>query len=328
MNTDTPLPLDEPRMPNPPDGAIINYVLKADAKGPVTLEILDAAGKVIRHYASTDRPESVPDASAAAVPLYWYRSGRALPASAGMHRVTWDMRYDALPGGGGGRGGLPIAAVPYNTGTPSTAPWVAPGTYTVKLTADGRSATQPITVKMDPRVRTSAVGLQQQATLSRQLYDGAVSAQATVEQLRALREQADAAAATTTDVAAKTALEGFVKKVVALGGAAPAAGGPGGGRGGAGAGGGPSTGSGQGGRGGAGVPAADSFANIGASLSPLITVLQAADAAPTSAVVAAASERQVALAKLQAQFAALKTGDLAAVNAMLAKAGQAAIVVK
>jgi hypothetical protein len=305
-------------MPNPPDGAMIDYTLKADAKGPVTLEILDASGKTLRRYASTDRPETVPDAATAAVPLYWYRSGRALPASAGMHRVTWDMRYDALPGGGGGRGGLPIAAVPYNTGPAATAPWVAPGTYTVKLTVDGKSYTQPIVVKMDPRVRTSAIGLQQQATLSKALYDGALAAQAAVEQLRGLREQAEAAGAKTTDAAAKTAVEAFVKKVVALGGAAPAAGG--GGRGG-GAGGG-------GGRGGGGAPAPDSFANIGATFSSLISALQAADATPTAAVVAAVTERQAALAKLTSEMAALKTTDLAAVNAALTRAGQPAIVMK
>ena len=55
MNTDTPLPPDEPAGQNPPDGAVIDYWLKADAAQPVKLEILDARGKVVRHYASTDR---------------------------------------------------------------------------------------------------------------------------------------------------------------------------------------------------------------------------------------------------------------------------------
>ena len=40
MNTDTPLPPDEPAAPNPPEGATIDYYLKGPAGGPVTLEIL------------------------------------------------------------------------------------------------------------------------------------------------------------------------------------------------------------------------------------------------------------------------------------------------
>jgi PKD repeat protein len=44
---------------------------------------------------------------------------------------------------------LPIAAVPYNTVPTPTTPWANPGTYTVKLTVDGKSVTQPITVKQE-----------------------------------------------------------------------------------------------------------------------------------------------------------------------------------
>ncbi len=47
-NTDTPLPPEEPAGQNPPDGAILYYYLKAAASGPVTLEISDAAGKLVR----------------------------------------------------------------------------------------------------------------------------------------------------------------------------------------------------------------------------------------------------------------------------------------
>ena len=56
MNTDTPLPPDEPAGQNPPDGAIIDYWLRAPVSGPVTLEISDAAGRVVRHYSSEDVP--------------------------------------------------------------------------------------------------------------------------------------------------------------------------------------------------------------------------------------------------------------------------------
>ena len=54
MNSDTPLPPDVPAGQNPPDGAVIDYYLKSAASGPVTLEILDSTGKLVRRYSSAD----------------------------------------------------------------------------------------------------------------------------------------------------------------------------------------------------------------------------------------------------------------------------------
>jgi photosystem II stability/assembly factor-like uncharacterized protein len=185
LNTDTPWPPDEPRGENPPDGAIIDYTLKSAANGPVTLEILDAKGALVRRYSSAD-PVDRPDPATAAVPLYWYRPLRALPATAGMHRVTWDFHYQPLPGGGG-RGGLPIAAVPFNTVAPPNAPWAAPGMYTVKLTVDGKSYTRPLTLKLDPRVKATAAGQATADRLAKALYDGVNDAQAALQEVRGLR---------------------------------------------------------------------------------------------------------------------------------------------
>ena len=201
-NTDTPIPPDEAAGTNPPDGAIINYTLAANASGPVTLEILDAAGRSVRRYSSTDRNEN-PDVATAPVPLYWYRAPQTLSGSAGMHRFLWDIHYQPIPGGGGGRGGLPIAAVPHDTVPAPSGPWAPPGTYTVKLTVDGKSYTQPLTLKMDPRVTTPAIGLAQQFTLSKQLYDGSLDAQKTLDDIRTRR-----AALTGEAAAALQALEG------------------------------------------------------------------------------------------------------------------------
>src|SRR5262249_45005178 len=155
--------------------------------GPVTLEILDAAGKTIRRYASDDRLEP-PDPATAPVPLYWYRPPQHLSTTAGLHRFTWDIHYQSavVPGG---RGGLTVAAVPYHTRPVPTAPWAPPGQYTVKLTVNRRSYTQPLTLKMDPRVKTPALGLSQQFTLSKQLYDGLLEVQSASQRLRALRER-------------------------------------------------------------------------------------------------------------------------------------------
>ena len=186
-NTDTPLPPDEPGAPNPPEGAIIDYYLKDAASGPVTLEVLDSQQRIVRRYASTD-PVVRPDAARGNLPTYWFRPPRVLSTQAGMHRFTWDVHYQPLAGGGGGRGAgaLPIAAVPYNTVPAPTAPWVRPGAYTVRLTVDGRSYTQPITVKQDPRVKTPAVTMERVYSLTESAYMGAVEAQQAAQQAQAV----------------------------------------------------------------------------------------------------------------------------------------------
>jgi photosystem II stability/assembly factor-like uncharacterized protein len=143
-NTDTPLPPEEPAGKNPPDGAILYYYLKAD--GPATLEILDAAGKLVRRYSTADRaPAPDPNLN---VPQYWVRPFQPLPATAGMHRFVWDLH--ATGAGRGGRGGCPISAIYMDTPC-SEGAWMPPGTYTVKLTAGGQSYTQALVVKPDPR---------------------------------------------------------------------------------------------------------------------------------------------------------------------------------
>jgi len=192
-NTDTPLPPDEVRAPNPPEGGIIDYYLASDAQGPVSLEITDAAGKLVRHYSSADPPEHpLPDpATDAPLPLYWYRKPQTVSASAGMHRFTWDLHYQPIPGVGGGRGGggLPISAVPYDTVPAPATPWVAPGTYTVKLTANGKTYSQPIVVKQDPRVKTPAVAIQQVYTLSKATYYETLAAAEALDAARKANNQ-------------------------------------------------------------------------------------------------------------------------------------------
>ena len=81
----------------------------------------------------------------APVPVYWYRPSQRLSTATGMHRFLWDLHYQPLRGGGG-RGGLPIAAVPHDTPPAPNSPWAPPGQYTVKLTVGGRSSTQPLTL--------------------------------------------------------------------------------------------------------------------------------------------------------------------------------------
>jgi photosystem II stability/assembly factor-like uncharacterized protein len=144
----TPMPRDEPLAENPPFGAMIDYYLKSNPNGPVTLEILDPAGDVIRKYSSEDKTPAVnPDTLS--IPAFWVRTQDPLSAATGMHRWTWDLRPTPpqRPAGGGGGGG---GGGGFGRGGAST---VLPGTYTVKLTAGGQSYTQPLLVKMDPRAK-------------------------------------------------------------------------------------------------------------------------------------------------------------------------------
>jgi hypothetical protein len=296
----------------------------------VTLEILDAAGKRVRHYASTD-PAEPQDPATAPVPIYWYRTPKALSGAAGMHRFLWDLRYQALPGGGGrgGGGGLPMTAVAFNTAPASNAPWAAPGVYTVKLTVNGKSYTQPLTVKMDPRVKTPVAGLLKQTTLSRALYNGALDTQVALVALRNLRTAVKAAQDAAGQNPVAKALAAFDEKAAALEGSAGGGGGRGGGRGGrGGAAAAPAAAqAGSPGAPGGGTPA-ETLSSFGGSVTSIIGLLQAADVTPTSQVVAGATERQKALASLMAKWTALKTTELAALNATLKQASQPPIVIK
>ncbi len=112
-NTDTPIPPDEPTAKNPPDGAIVDYFLAQSTQGPITLEILDAQSKVVRRYASTDKPDLTEEELARQlIPPYWVRMPRILSATAGMHRWVWNLHYTTPLST---RSGYPIAAVPGDT---------------------------------------------------------------------------------------------------------------------------------------------------------------------------------------------------------------------
>ena len=291
-NTDTPIPPDEAAGTNPPDGAIINYTLASAASGPVTLEIFAGSASLsprqvsgqageratlVRRYSSTDRHEN-PDVSTAPVPVYWYRAPQILSGDAGLHRFLWDIHYQPIPGGGGGRGGLPIAAVPYDTVPAPSGPWAPPGQYTVRLTVDGKSYTQPLTLKMDPRVTTPAIGLAQQFTLSKQLYDGIIDTQKALEDVRAMRTQANNQRGRAVD---ERALVTFQGKLTALEGQAGV------------------------GRGGA-ADGPGTLNSVIGGLNQLMALLQGADAAPTTQLVAAVGERRAALNKLLARWTGLK----------------------
>ncbi len=177
MYTDTPVPPDEPRAENPPDGAIIDYHLAADAR-VVTLEILNTAGRVLRRYSSGDATPAPTDQGN--VPWYWFRPQVNPSMQAGLQRYVWDLHY-ARPTD---QCSLPISATPFNTKCEPEGPWVMPGTYTARLTVDGVVQSQTFTVRMDPRVRTPLTSLRQQHDLSIALHDAMIEAQRLVVEAR------------------------------------------------------------------------------------------------------------------------------------------------
>ena len=214
-NTDTPLPPDEPAAANPPDGAILDYYLPA-AASTVTLEILDAQSHLVRRFSSSDKPDATEEElQKQLIPLYWVREPRKLSTDAGMHRWVWDLHY---PAPASTRHDYPIAAIPHDTPRFPLGPTALPGTYSVRLTVDGRSSTAPLTIKMDPRVKTLLPGLQKKfqaetrmASIMTESAQAVLQGNSVRAQLEKVKAQANP---TTTD-----AMETFDKKLAALLGA-------------------------------------------------------------------------------------------------------------
>ena len=191
MNRDSPLPPETPAGENPPPGAILYYYLPSVPAGTVTIEILDASGKLVRKYASDDQPAfpNFPQPIAA----NWLRFPPALSKQAGMQRFVWDLRFP-----------LPPTIIPsyssavYGMNTPREpeGPLVLPGVYQVKLTVAGHSYTEPLTLKMDPRVKVSPSDLHSQLDLGlkvsaviQQDYDAYQQIRDLRAQLKSLRDQ-------------------------------------------------------------------------------------------------------------------------------------------
>jgi photosystem II stability/assembly factor-like uncharacterized protein len=297
-NTDTPLPPEEPAGENPPDGALIDYFLKTDA-AEVKLEILDRAGKLIRQFSSSDKPE-VLNENELPYPTYWFRPPRVLSAEAGMQRFVWDLHYSPPEGV---RRSYPMTAIYHNTPTSPPGPWVQPGEYTVRLTVDGKSFTQPMTVKLDPRVKITREALEQQFGLSMICYEGLQKVRTTRDRIRSLRLQVRSLLKKENLGALKDALDDFEKKAGSVEGTGMASdvdiiyfs---------------PSASQGQ----------QETLAGLQTKLLYLMTLLQSADAKPTSQAVAAVHEQQGSLKGVLGRWSDLSTRDLKRLNEGLGKA--------
>jgi photosystem II stability/assembly factor-like uncharacterized protein len=287
-NPDTPIQPDEPLGENPPDGAILDYFLAQPASGPVTLEIVDAQGKLVRRYSSADKPEmSQKELEKQLIPLYWIRVPKILAASAGMHRWVWDLHY---PSPASLRHEYPISAVPHDTPRSPLGPLAVPGEYTARLTVNGHTSTAPLTIKIDPRVNTPQAGLEQQFNLEMRLASELSASTQALTQARSLLDQLHKIATQPGGKLAES-IKALDEKVgTILRGRTPAV---------------------------AGAAPEPTFMHENTAVGTLYGSVGQSDAAPTAAQINAATDAEHNFSAVMKRWEEIKKTDLAALNRQL-----------
>ena len=296
-NPDTPLPPEFPAGKNPPDGAILDYVLASSSKTAVTLEILDEQGRLARRYSSSDKAEPMEKiASEHPIPTYWVRPTQTVSAEPGMHRFVWDMHYappESL------EHEFPISAIYHDTVKYPLGAWAMQGSYTVKLTVDGRSYTRPLTVKMDPRITTSLADLRKQFEMESGSVEGMNQSYEALMQVRSVRTQLKELSAKAGKGSLADAIGGLDKEAAELEGAAQSAffGLP------------------------PGRKQPENLSTLNQHFSGILGVADSADAAPTTQAEAVYKELKESLETLLSLWKKIKEQDIPALNAGLKKAG-------
>ncbi|MGH9438411.1 MAG: hypothetical protein ACRD22_11060, partial [Terriglobia bacterium] len=201
INQDTPFPPEVPHGKNPPQGVVIDYYLKQPAQN-VQLQIFDAKGNLVRSYSNA--PIAPLDQPLPPTPAFWARPLLPLPTTAGEHRVSWNMRYPTPPALFFDQS---MAAVPEDAPFIPEGPMALPGDYTVKLTVDGVSYTQPVLLKQDPRLGDSPAarnGMRRQLALSQQIITVISASKNAYEQGNGLNAKPTSARAGVSSGLAKT----------------------------------------------------------------------------------------------------------------------------
>jgi photosystem II stability/assembly factor-like uncharacterized protein len=166
-------PRDKNAGENPPRGANISYWLKNKPKGDITIEILDAHGRVVRTLSSkvrelTGRHEDEEEPKA------------ELKVDPGIQRAVWDFEW---------QGARLIKNARIDNGNPSEGPVVAPGVYEARLTVDGQQETAKFAVKIDPRVKIPQTELETEQAFGLQVRDAITRLVDGVNRLRSVRDQ-------------------------------------------------------------------------------------------------------------------------------------------
>lgn len=293
-NQDTPFPPEMPAGDNPSAGAVIDYYLKSAPAADITLAIYDSMGSVVRQFssapipASTEPPPNVPD--------YWLARPEPLAKSAGMHRFVWDLRY---PSPESLRHNYPISALYGDTPADPRGPLVVPGKYEVRLTVNGQTYRQLLEVRLDPRVNTTQDELEQEFQLGQKLVSATTAsyqAHQVVDDLRtALADHEKKMANNDQATAALAAAKDFDTKAEAIEGQ-------------------------QGARFlGPGKPK-PTLSLLNGEFGGLATIVDSADAAPTSGMKIAFDDYCGDLSTVLGQWNSLVSQELPALNAQLTSA--------
>jgi photosystem II stability/assembly factor-like uncharacterized protein len=284
-----------------PTGATVDYYLQSGT-GPVSLDILNASGKVVRHFSSTSHPR-LQNPRTMVVPAVWAQVPPVLSAAPGFHRWIWDLREippgAAMPpgrGGFGGRGGPGHAAIPAH--------------YTVRLTADGHTYTQPLTVAMVPGVAASVAGLAAQVRMNDRITALqtriAAARRETLQLRRRLAKLGPSAAGHATVLAAIASLDRKARAIQGYPAEPPN----------------PDA-SGEGDA----VPAPQSLAGLASILGGLSGAAQSGLSAPSPTVVAGFRKAAAMATAELASWAQIKTQDISALNQQLRRANLPSVAV-
>jgi photosystem II stability/assembly factor-like uncharacterized protein len=300
-NPDTPLPPEFPAGKNPPDGAIIDYYLASGANGPGTLEIVDAHNQLVRKYATTDtRLDIAKIAAENPIPMYWVRQEQEFSGAPGMHRFVWDLHYappDSLAHE------YPISAIVHDTPRYPLGAFALPGEYVVKLTVDGKSYTQRLTVKMDPRIKTPLGDLRKQFEMESGSVEGMNRSFEALSQVRSMRAQLKERAPKAGKGNLADAIVSLDKQAAELEGAAQSNffGLP------------------------PGAKQPENFSSLNQHFGGILAVADSGDAAPTTQATAVYNELEDALGRLVARWQKIREQDVPALNTELKKAGLTAV---
>jgi hypothetical protein len=284
----TPVPMDEALASNPPNGAAVDYYLKQKTAGPVQLEILDSEGKLVRRFASSDELRKT-DPKDVEFPMQWVHDPRPLSAEAGMHRFVWDLRY-------------PLPQSVHATYWGPTGPLAAPGSYIVRLTASGKSSTQPLTIKMDPRVKATQAEMMRQFELASRLAARLGEVYSAVQQAGELRKQIEERKKESSGNAElQQALAALEQKIEVLAEAESNA---------------------AFGLFGLAVPGEVNppLPKVATALTGMLAIVESADAAPTADAARASEKWEASAQAALARWAALQKEEIISVNASLQKA--------
>jgi hypothetical protein len=283
QNKDTPLPREEPAGRNPEDGAVFDYWLARDARGPVTLSVLDASGTLLRRFVSDEKRKELP--SERYFEERWLGTPQELSGKAGAHRFVWNLRGTRPVTGGYD---FSIAAIDGEEATLlPQGMLVAPGHYQVVLKANGREYKSDLDVVADPRVALDTQALAAASAMSKDVtaamdrqFVAAGEATAVQKQLDALKDKPAVAAAL---AAFKSSIGPMVE--------------------------------------GSGEQATLNLGFIGGQLSSLQTDLEGSDRAPTQPQRDVYAEYSGRLERALVAWAAIKSDELPKLNGTLTKAG-------